>query len=135
METPALELPHRHRMPIERIHVHAVEHGVALSRVVLSEAVDHTLHFTSPALAPLSYSPIFQELTAAQKLRYNQLVGLMHNELIGFFEEEFAGGALPALIRNPGSMPPELRASLCQFLEDECQHTQMFRRLNRLAEP
>ena len=135
MANSTLELPHRRRMPIERIRLHAAEHGVALNRVTPGESVDRTRLFTNPALAPLSYSPVFAELTPPQQRRYNQLVGLMQNEFIGFFEEEFAGAVLPMLINQPASMPPELCASLRQFLEEERQHTRMFRNLNRLAEP
>jgi len=129
-----LEISQRNRMPIERINRHAGEHGVAVGRLRYDRPVDRSRLFTSPSLAPLAHAPVFAALTPAQQRRYNQLVGLAQNELICFFEQEVGGPALLALLRDSNRMPPELVSSLRQFLVDEQQHSQAFRRLNQLAE-
>src|SRR5262245_58362189 len=127
-----LEISQRNRMPVERINRHAAEHGVAMTRLDLDRPVDHTRLFTCPSLAPLAHTPVFNMLTPAQQRRYNQLVGLLQNELICFLEQEVGGRVLPALLRLSGRMSPDLILSLRQFLEEERQHTKVFRRLNRL---
>src|SRR5215510_10635016 len=111
-----LEISQRNRMSVDRINRLAGEHGVAMTRLGLDLPVDHTRLFTCPSLAPLTHTPVFTLLTPAQQLRYNQLVGLLQNELICFFEQEVGGRVLPALLRLSGQMAPELILSLRQFL-------------------
>jgi hypothetical protein len=122
-------------MPVARINRHAADHGVAISRITLDSPLLKTRLFTCPTLTPLYHAPIFHRLTAPQQRRYNQLVGLMQNELICFFETEFAGVILRALLAHRTRCPPALVDSFYRFADEERQHTQMFRRLNRLAEP
>src|SRR5262245_8339049 len=129
-----LEISQRNRMPVDRINRHAGEHGVAMTRLGLDRPVDHTRLFTCPSLAPLTHTPVFTMLNPAQQRRYNQLVGLLQNELICFFEREVGSRVLPALLRLSERMSPELIPSLRQFLDEERQHTKVFRRLNQLAE-
>lgn len=130
-----LEIAQRNRMPVERINRHADEHGVALTRLQFDRPLDRTRWFTCPSLAPLAHTPVFAALTSAQQLRYNQLVGLMQNELVCFFEQEVGGPVLAALLRDSKRLPSEFVTPLRQFLAEERQHTQAFRRLNQLAEP
>jgi para-aminobenzoate N-oxygenase AurF len=127
--------PQRSRLSLDRISRHAREHGVAVASLAFDRPIDHTRLFTSPSLAPLAGASIFARLTTAQQRRYNQLLGLMQNELICFFEQEVGSTVLRSLLNAPNRISPELRECLRQFLEDEKQHTQMFRRLNELAEP
>jgi len=130
--------PQRRRVSVERIAQQSAEHGVATARVDLGGPLDRTKLFTCPTLAPLAHSEIFSHLSEPQQRRYNQLVALMQNEIICFFEQEFAVRVLPAVLRDSrtgSSIPPELSRTLEQFIEDERQHTQLFRQLNRLAEP
>ncbi|HEU4386997.1 MAG TPA: diiron oxygenase [Blastocatellia bacterium] len=129
------DVPQRLRLPLDRINRHADERGVAVGRLRFDHPIDRTRLFTSPGLAPLAYSPVFAELSPEQQRRYNQLVGLLQNELIGFFEQEVGGRVLPAALRSSNHLSPELSRSVRRFLEEEKQHTQMFRRLNHLAEP
>ena len=155
------DLSHRRRLPVERITEHARRHGVAVARVELpcndaagehggssggcagdaASALDRSKLFTCWSLAPLSFTPVFAQLTPPQQRRYNQLVALMQNEIICFFEQEFADRVLPAMLERRGGggcdsgLPRDFADCLRQFAEDERQHTQMFRRLNRLAEP
>ncbi|MBI1766569.1 MAG: diiron oxygenase [Acidobacteria bacterium] len=126
-----LTIAQRNRMPIERINAQAAQHGTATARLALERPLDHTRLFTCPSLAPLAHTAVFAELSPAQQRRYNQLVGLLQNELICFFELEIGGPVLTSLLRNP--LPAELATALRNFQTEEQQHTQMFRRLNQLA--
>jgi hypothetical protein len=129
-----LQISSRNRLSVERINRHADERGIATTRLRLDRPVDRSRFFTCPSLAPLTYTPIFAELTPAQQRRYNQLVGLFQNELICFFEEEIGGYILPAMLRHSSRLSPEISNALRRFLEEEQQHSRMFRRLSRLAE-
>lgn len=100
----------------------------------LSTPVDTTKPFLGWELCPLRHDPIWHTLTATQQLRYNQLAGLMHNELIVFFETGIAATMLPRLSTD-ASLPADFRAVLLEFLEDEREHTQHFRRLSRASMP
>jgi hypothetical protein len=128
-----LEIAQRRRLSLARINRHAGEQGVAVARLRLETPVDRSRLFTCPSLAPLAHTAVFAELSPAQQRRYNQLVGLMQNEFICFFEQELSARVLPVLLHRPGRMPAELAASLRLLLDEERQHTEMFRRLNRLA--
>jgi hypothetical protein len=86
------------------------------------------------SLAPLAHSTVFDQLSDAQQRRYNQLAAVMQNEIICFFEQEFAVRVLPAMLRDK-RLPPALAQSMQQFIDDERQHTELFRGLNRFAEP
>lgn len=106
---------------------------MAVSHVRLGVAIDHNRLFTCPSLAPLAQVELFEELSGPQQRYYNQLVGLMQNEIICLFEQEFAARALPALLCPRNRLPGDLQEALAQFLADEREHTKMFRSLNRLA--
>lgn len=127
-----LTIEQRNRMPIERINRNAALHGTATARVSFEQAVDHARLFTCPSLAPLAHTAVFAELTSEQQRRYNQLVGLLQNEIICFFEQEVAEPVTTALLRE--ALPPELADALRHFQAEERQHSQMFRRLNQAAE-
>ena len=106
----------------------------ALARVRLDGPVDWSRPFICPTLLPLGGTAAFADLSDAQRLYYNQLVGLMHNEVIALFEQQFAARALPAVLAD-STLPAELAAALRGFLEDEHEHTAKFHALNRLAAP
>jgi hypothetical protein len=122
-------------MTVDRINRHAAGHGIALGSSPSDAPVDRSRPFTAQILCPLWHAAIFNELSPAQQLRYNQLVGVMQNELICFFEQELGGNVLPALLHEPTTLPPALAESLRRFLEEERQHTRTFQALNRAAEP
>ena len=106
----------------------------ALARVRLDGPVDWSRPFICPTLLPLAGTASFAGLSDAQRLYYNQLVGLMCNEVVVFFEQQFAARALPAILADH-TLPAELAGGLRQFLADEHEHTAKFRALNRLAAP
>ena len=57
-----------------------------------SSDVDQRRMFVCPTLTPLYYAAIYRELTAAQRLSYNQLSACSSfNDLILFFERSFLG--------------------------------------------
>jgi P-aminobenzoate N-oxygenase AurF len=122
-------------LTLERINRHAEQNGIALSRIALDTPIDSSRLFISPTLTPLWHDPIYRELSAEQQLRYNQLCGLMQNEMAIFLEREFAGHVLPAMLADQSAKPAEMVLSLRQFLEEERQHSRMFHRLNRAADP
>jgi hypothetical protein len=99
----------------------------------LPGGVDPAKPFIPAELTPLFHTPVYRELTEAQRLRYNQLHALYFNEQIQFFETALGRPILSALLREP--WPDRLADGLRQFQADELQHTEMFRRLNRLAAP
>ena len=103
----------------------------------LTSPVDRTKLFVCPTLTPLYYTPSYGRLSPRQALRYNQLMGMLHNEVITFFETTFAASVLGSLSdpASRGSLSPDESACLRQFIDDEAQHTAAFRRLNRLSDP
>ena len=112
-----LEIPNRQRLALDRINCRAADHGIAVSRLKWDRTVDKNLLFTSPTLAPLSHTAVFTELNSFQQRRYNQLVGMMQNELICFFEQEIGTRVIPALLETK-NIAEELVISLKRFLAE-----------------
>ncbi|HEX6899373.1 MAG TPA: diiron oxygenase [Thermoanaerobaculia bacterium] len=95
--------------------------------------VDSGKLFIPEELTPLFYTPSYGDLTAEQRLRYNQLHALYFNEQIMFFERALCCRILEALLREP--WPDRVAAGLREFRDEERRHTEMFLRLNRLCAP
>ena len=95
--------------------------------------VDFTRKFMPEALTPLYHTPAYEHLTAEQRLSYNQLNALYFNEQTIFFEKSFARTVLGKLAAEP--LSDALKAGLRQFMEEEEQHSEMFRQLNRKCAP
>jgi hypothetical protein len=96
--------------------------------------LDFTRPFVCPTATPLFYAPIYQELSEAARLRYNQLTAICFNELIAFFETTFAASVLSAL--STGALQredAELARGLSQFVAEEKRHTEWWRQLSRLS--
>ena len=124
----------RRQVPLEALLRHADRHDDPWADPALSSDVDPAARYTSDDLCPLAHLPIWNTLTDAHRLRYNQLVGLLHNELIVMFETGIAAHALPVLMRDD-SLPAELREALARFLDDERAHTAAFRALSHATAP
>jgi hypothetical protein len=107
--------------------------AVAVTCLIESAAVDHRKRFIPEEFTPLYYTPSYQVLTEEQRLRYNQLQAIYFNEQIIFFETAIGRPVLETLLRD--SLPPQLSKGLRQFLEEEQQHTEMFRELNLQCAP
>jgi hypothetical protein len=107
--------------------------ALAVTCLIESAAVDHRKRFIPEEFTPLYYTPSYRVLTEEQRLRYNQLQALYFNEQIIFFETAIGRPVLEALMRD--SLPRELTKGVRQFLEEEQQHTEMFRQLNQQCAP
>ena len=97
---------------------------------------DLSLPFIPESQTQLYYTPLYRELTRAQKIRYNQLYALRVNEYIMMLERDFVDPVLKALRRRAlqrGS--PALRRSLEGMLAEEERHYQAFVALNRRCAP
>ena len=103
--------------------------ATVLAPILEETSVDHGKRFIPEEFTPLFYTQFYRELTEGQRLRYNQLQALYFNEQIIFFETAIGRKVLEALLRD--SWPQRLTDGLRQFLEEERQHTEMFRRLNQ----
>ena len=79
--------------------------------------IDSARPFVPETFTPLFYTPYYSELTAEQRLRYNQLHGGYCNEQIMFFEKFIAESVLSGLLRAKDAAP--LRPQLRLFLEEE----------------
>lgn len=89
--------------------------------------------FIPERLTPLSFTPGWAELRAAEQLRYNQLQGLYFHEQIIFFEQAIIVPLLRAL--QPHVADPGLRAMLDTFIEEENRHSANFHGLLRSLRP
>jgi hypothetical protein len=107
--------------------------ALAVTCLLEDATVDQGKRFIPEEFTPLSYTPSYRALTEEQRLRYNQLQALYFNEQIIFFETAIGRKVLEALLRD--SLPPQLTKGLRQFLEEEQQHTEMFRRINQRCAP
>ena len=134
----------RMRLPLERLCRLSAEHAAiaAAHPVQLEPPVDFDRWFVCPTLTPLYYTKVYAKLSRAQALRYNQIMGMLHNEVIAFFETTFAGNVLGTLAEGKGAEgkgaagdAPELAECLRTFIREEAGHTALFRRLNRLSAP
>lgn len=107
--------------------------ATAAAPILEALPIDFGKRFIPEAFTPLFYTQSYQELTAQQRLRYNQIHSLYFHEQIMFFETALGRRILQSLLRE--SWPSRLVEGLRQFLEEERQHTEMFRRLNRRCAP
>ena len=98
--------------------------------VPLAGMVDRSCPFIADSLAPLYYTPIWTELSADQRLTYNQINGTYWNELIAWFEMELATATLRVVGREQS-----LRARIQEFIREEALHAAVFHDLNRLSDP
>jgi hypothetical protein len=106
---------------------------IATIAPVTRNRVDFGRHFIPEVLTPLFFTPLYRELEARHRLRYNQLQALYFNEQIVFFETLIGQGLMQGLLRV--EWPADLRDKLEHLWEDERRHTDMFRRLNRTSAP
>ena len=105
----------------------------AAAHLAGAAAIDFSRPFLPERLTPLFHTPAYATLTAAQRLRYNQLHALYFNEQTLFFEQALARNVLGHFLARP--LPGPLRADLEDFLAEEQRHSEMFRCLNRRCAP
>ncbi|HUS34525.1 MAG TPA: diiron oxygenase [Verrucomicrobiae bacterium] len=95
----------------------------------MSQPIDFSKRFLPELLTPLRHTPIFNDLSPAQRLRYNQLQAAYFNEQIIFFESAMAQHILRGILKIP--LPKHLIVAVNEFIAEEKRHSQMFRELNR----
>jgi hypothetical protein len=91
--------------------------------------------FVPETFTQLYHTPLYRELTEAQRLRYNQLYGLRSNELFMLFEEGFTRRVIHKLTNTCVKAEPVLGECLNLMLEEESAHHQMFLDFNRRLLP
>jgi len=96
--------------------------------------IDFDRPFVPEEFTQLFYVPQYRALTAAQRLRYNQLFALKINEQIMVFEQAFAERMLAPLVGDP-CLPREISDCLADMVAEEAAHTELFRELNRACRP
>jgi para-aminobenzoate N-oxygenase AurF len=94
--------------------------------------IDSSRWFFCETLTPLAYTRIYHELDESHRRRYNQLTGMLSNELILRLETGVLSVALRALESCPDA---DLREAVARFAADERRHAETWRRLNRLTAP
>ncbi len=126
----------RQRQPLARLReaADAVDHSAYHDRD--GREIDTSRQFVCPSATPLYYTPIYNDLTDQQRLRYNQLCGLSFNELVTLFESQFAQRVLAA-VRNDAERAGDEPLLDCvqQFIEEEEHHAQAWQRLCKLSDP
>jgi hypothetical protein len=96
--------------------------------------IDRARWYFCETLTPLYYTPVYDEIAPEHRRRYNQLTGMLANEVIALLETQFLHAALRAVESGIGQ-DAELRAAVLRFRDDERRHAEIWRRLNCLSEP
>ena len=122
------------RKPIALDRLAAQKDSTVYDTIDWSTPIDRSRWFVCETQTPLYYTSSYGELTPDQRLRYNQLTGMLSNELIAMLETELLTAALGAIESGHGR-DPELGAAVRRFRDDERRHADMWRRLNLLSEP
>lgn len=91
--------------------------------------------FVPESFTQLYHTPCYNELSEAQRLRYNQLYGLRSNELFMLFEDGFTRRVISRLRHSCRTSDPVLGECLTLMLEEEAHHHQMFLAFNRQVLP
>jgi hypothetical protein len=101
--------------------------------IARSSPVERSTYFMPERLTPLFHTPLYAQLTDAQRLRYNQFHACYLNEQTMFFEVRMARQLLQSMASM--TLPEGLADGLRQFMLEEAQHSKMFRDLNRKCLP
>ena len=112
----------------------AVPGRLAADAIDWETPIDRSRWYFCETLTPLYYAPVYRELEPHHRRRYNQLTGLLANELISLLESEFLQAALTA-VESSDARDGELLQAVRRFREDEERHASAWNRLNRLSEP
>jgi hypothetical protein len=102
-------------------------------RTVPDKVIDFSRPFMPHELTPFYHAPGYLLLSEPQRLRYNQLHALYFNEQTMFFEKALARNILGYFIARP--LPIQLKSGLRQFMNEEGEHSAMFRGLNLKCAP
>jgi P-aminobenzoate N-oxygenase AurF len=101
------------------------------TRAVTVGPIDWSRPFIHEAHTQLYYTPSYGALSAAQRLRYNQLFGVRVNEQFMTLERDLTNRVLVRVLRHPGvAADPVLGECLTRMVSEEERHYAMFRDLN-----
>lgn len=123
------------RLTPERINTLSAD-PVHCSRMDRPLTVDPAKPSIPEDYTQLYYTPVYQTLSHAQRLRYNQLFALRVNEYIMMLEADLIERLLPPLRRHPRiAGDPALLQALDTMVIEERRHFQGFAALNRSSRP
>ena len=126
----AEKLPLKHLVSSDHIQSHRAE------ELDWQQEIDRSLWYVCPTTTPLYYAPVYRDLDHEHQLRYNQLTAVLFNELIAFFESEFASSVCVALSTEMDTTSDsQLAECLRGFVSEEQQHIGWWRKLSRLSHP
>jgi len=124
------------RLPLEKLVATEPSKTHPPERLDWQSKVDRSRWYVCPSSTPLYYAPIYNDLDRASQLRYNQLTAVLFNELISFFESEFASSVCIALnSSNDRKNDSTLSECLQGFVADEQEHIRWWQRLSQMSEP
>lgn len=102
------------------------------SLLTVPHQIDLSLPFVPEALTTLAHTEVYQQLSEAERLSYNQCYGLYLNEQTAWFELTLTEFLVAVADFEPAR---ELRASLLQVVLEEQGHAAAFWSLNRRVRP
>ena len=129
-----MSAPYQNLPDLATIQRRAQSNAFALEEVAWGRGVDRERMWFPEGFTPLAQCAVYQELRSEERLTYNQLYAQATNEQFILLEEGFLI-RFAARMLETGRLPAELQAALTGFVEEEVKHTEMFRQLNRLADP
>lgn len=119
---------------LETIRRRAQANAYGMDDLPWERAVDRKRMWFPERFTPLAHCEVYEELRPEERLTYNQLHAMATNEQFILLEEGFLVRFVARMLKS-GRLPEELRLALQNFMEEELKHTDMFRRLNRVADP
>jgi hypothetical protein len=120
--------------PLERLE--ATDAPPHVTRAEWNAPIDRARWFFCETLTPLYYTRTYATLTPEHRRRYNQLTGMLSNELILHLETGFLDGVLDAIARRRcEGADADIIQALGLFRDDERRHADQWRQLNRLSAP
>lgn len=112
----------------------AAQNAFELDQAAWGQGVDRERQWFPERFTPLAHCEVYQELRPEERRTYNQLYAQATNEQFILLEEGFLIRFAARMLAT-NRLPAELQEALVGFVEEEVKHTEMFRRLNRLADP
>ncbi len=103
---------------------------------IVDETIDKSKPFVHEHFTLLYYTPYYEKLSYEQKLKYNQLCGVMINELFMFLEESLINKSLIKLKHHPDIVDiTDLSDCITGMIKEEEKHHKLFKKLNRICFP
>jgi len=134
--TPLASTTRTKRLPLEKLVAPEQSPAHRAESLDWHSEFEKDRWYICPSATPLYYAPVYRDLDRIQQLRYNQLTAVLYNELIAFFESEFASSVCVALSSALGNESEnELAKCLRGFVSEEQEHIRWWRQLSRLSEP